>query len=48
MGSPDLQLPGRLTVPRQLIALVIHNAHVHEQMRSALAGSVEQLLLFAQ
>lgn len=48
MGPPYLQLPSSLAIPGQLLPPVIHYAHVHEEMRSALALPVEQLLLFAQ
>ncbi len=48
MGPPYLQLSCSLAVPGQLLALVIHDAHVHEQVSSPLAGPVEQLLFLAQ
>lgn len=47
MGSPNLQLPCGLTIPGKLLAPIIHNAHVHEQVRSALALPERQLLLLA-
>lgn len=48
MGPSHLQLPSSLAVPGQLLPPVVHYAHVHEEMRSALALPVEQLLLLAQ
>lgn len=48
MGTPDLQLPGGLAIMGQLVALVIHNAHVYKEMGPPLAESVPQLLLLAQ
>ncbi len=48
MWPSDLQLPSSLAIPGKLIALIIHDAHVHEEMRSPLAGSVMQLLFLTQ
>ena len=48
MGPPDLQLPGGLAIMGQLIALVVHNAHVYKQVGPPLAEPVPQLLLLAQ
>lgn len=48
MWPSDLQLPSSLAVPGKLVALVIHDAHVHEEVRPPLAGSVMQLLFLTQ
>ena len=48
MGPPHLQLPCSLAIPGELLPAVIHDAHVHKQVRPALALPVEQLLLLAQ
>ena len=44
MWPSDLQLPSSLAIPGKLVALVIHDTHVHEEVRPPLAGSVMQLL----
>ena len=36
MGSPDLQVPRRLAIMRQLPVAAVHDAHVHKLWRSAL------------
>lgn len=48
MWPSHLQLPSSLAIPGQLVALLIHDTHVHEEMRSPLAGSVIQLFFLAQ
>ena len=48
MGPPHLQLSCSLAVPGELLPAVIHDAHVHKEVRPALALPVEQLLLLAQ
>ena len=36
MGPPDLQVPRRLAIMRQLPVAAVHDAHVHKLRRSAL------------
>ena len=36
MGPPDLQVPRRLAITRQLPVAAVHDAHVHKLRRSAL------------
>jgi len=48
MGTPDLQLPSGFTITRHFIALIIHNAHVCEQVWPALTHPVLHLFFFVQ
>ena len=48
MWAPDLQLPGGLAIPGQLLPLIIHNAHVCEQGRPPLSHAALHLLCLAQ
>jgi len=46
VGAPHFQLPSGFAIPRHLIALIIHNAHVCEQVWPALAHPVLHLFFF--
>ncbi len=48
MGTPHFQLPSGFAIPRHLTALIIHNAHVCEQVWPALAHPVLHLFFFVQ
>ena len=48
MWAPDLQLASGLAVPRQLLPLIIHNAHVCEEGRPSLSHPVLHLLCLVQ
>lgn len=48
MWAPDLQFTGGLAIPRQLLPLIIHNAHVCEEGRPSLSHPVLHLLCLVQ
>lgn len=48
MGTPHFQLPGGFAITRHFVALIIHNAHVCEQVGPALTHPVPQLFFFVQ
>lgn len=48
MRAPNLQLPRCLSIPRQLLPLIIHDAHVREERRPPLSHAPPHLLFLAQ
>ena len=48
MRTPHFQLPSGFAIPRHFIALIIHNAHVCEQVWPALTHPVLHLFFLVQ
>jgi len=48
MGAAHFQLPSGFAIPRHFVALIIHNAHICEQVWPALAHPVLHFFFFVQ